>query len=56
MPSGSKDRHPVVTEAGVARHDREALDLGLGDEHPIERVAMMRWERSGRERVRDRDR
>ena len=35
----------------VDRHDRPALDLRLGHEHPIERIAVMRRERRNAERM-----
>jgi len=40
--SGLQDPHLVTADVGVARDESEFLDLGLGDEHPVERIGVVR--------------
>lgn len=39
-----EDRDAIGLEPPVAGNDREALQLGLGDQHPIKRIGVMPWE------------
>src|SRR5581483_3905808 len=47
LPSGWKDSDVVGGELPVGRHDREALELCLRNEHPVEGVLVMKRQRSG---------
>src|ERR687885_1267649 len=53
---GREERHAVLGDLLVARHDRHPADLSLRDEQPVERVAMVRWQLRGGHGLRDLDR
>lgn len=43
--AGQKHLNLVAGDPRVARHQRQTLELRLGDEHAVERVRVMRGER-----------
>lgn len=40
-------RDAVSVEHAIVAHNRDILELRLGDEHPIERIAMVAWQPTG---------
>lgn len=48
--------HVVARDMAVFGDNDESLDLGLGDQHPIERVAVVRWKSTRLFRVAERER
>src|SRR5262245_20544071 len=46
----------VLLDVGVSGHERQTLDLGLRDQHAVERVAMVDGQPSRRDRMRKSDR
>jgi hypothetical protein len=44
-------RHTVGGKRAVGRDEREVLGQCLGDQHPVERIAMMAWQPAGRDPV-----
>jgi hypothetical protein len=41
LPSGGKEGDVVGGETAIARDNRQALELGLGDQHPVEGVPVV---------------
>jgi hypothetical protein len=54
--SGWQQRHAVVVEAFVARHDRQSFSERLGYQHAVEGILVMVRELTGRDAVSDADR
>ncbi len=48
--------YAVRVEDGVVADERHVFQLRLGDQHPVEGIAMRPWKAAGAQRVRDRDR
>jgi hypothetical protein len=54
--SYGEHRHSVLLEPWIVCDDRQSLERSLGDEHPVEWVAVMQWQLSGKLGVSDGDR
>jgi hypothetical protein len=44
-----QDLHRILGEDPVGRQQDQLLQLGLGNQHPIKRIVMMRWQLDNRQ-------